>query len=107
MIAKNAVAYHNESYQAINFKRGIFYGLSSVIMRYYFVTQHVEFKRHAFIWMTIGIAFGHLLRACSGNKKHAGQFVGTVSALIRIVLSAFTAEPSRKLAERLYYQRPK
>lgn len=107
MIAKNAVAYHNESYQAINFKRGIFYGLSSVIMRYYFVTQHVEFKRHAFIWMTIGIAFGHLLRACSGNKKHAGQFLGTVSALIRIVLSAFTADSSRKLAERLYYQRPK
>ena len=99
MVAKNALAYHNETYQSINFRRGIYYGLASAIMRYYFITQHAEFKSYAFIWMTIGIAFGHLLRACTGNRKHAGQFIGTVSALIKIILTMFTAKSSRDLDE--------
>ena len=56
MVAKAAIAYHNETYQDFALRKGIFYGVSSSVMRYFFVAINPEFNKLAFLWMTFCIA---------------------------------------------------
>ena len=44
----DARAYHNEPKEKLNFRKAIFYGRSSVIMRYYFVSLYNKFNKLAF-----------------------------------------------------------
>lgn len=104
-VAKAAVAYHNETYQDFTFRKGIFYGVSSSVMRYFFVAINPEFNKLAFLWMTFCIALGHLGRAMLGNRKHAGLFFGTVLGLAKICLSAMLNEPPKRLAQNLLNSR--
>ena len=62
MVAAQAISYHNETYNEMSFQRGKFYGLSSAIMRYHFVRLNPELKTWAYIWMTLGIIIGNLVR---------------------------------------------
>lgn len=101
MIAKDATAFHNETYEDFTFRKSVFYGLSSSIMRYFFVATYDEFNKLAFFWMTVCIALHHLTCALFGRKKHAGLFLGTILGLIKILWSKILSIPPKRLAQSL------
>lgn len=102
LVAKNAIAYHNETYEAMAFNKAIFYGNSSVILRHFFIAHHQNFNIFAFIWMTIGIAMGHVCFAILGNKRHAGLLVGTITGLSKVIVSILLKKSKRQEAENLF-----
>ena len=104
-IAKEAIAYHNETYGEMSFNTAKFYGYSSVVMRHFFVTSNKNFSILAFIWMTFGIAFGHLFRMPPANERHAGILVGTIEGLIRIALNRLLKTPAKRTAEKLFLKK--
>ena len=101
MITKDAIAFHNETYDDFTLSKSIFYGLSSSIMRYFFVASNTEFSKLAFYWMTICIAFRHLAYALFGKKKHAGLFFGMILGLTKILWGAVLKTPAKRLAQNL------
>lgn len=101
MVAKDAVVYHNETYQDFAIQKSIFYGVSSSVMRYFFVTANPEFSKLAFFWMTLCVALGHLARAFIGSKKHAGLFFGNVFGLIIISSCTILGVQAKRIARYL------
>ena len=93
MVAKAAIAYHNETYQDFALRKGIFYGVSSSVMRYFFVAINPEFNKLVFFddfCIALVTSGAHV-----GNKKHAGLFFGTVLGLAKICLSTVLSEAER------------
>ena len=74
-------------------------------MRHFFVTSNKNFSILAFIWMTFGIAFGHLFRMPPANERHAGILVGTIEGLIRIALNRLLKTPAKRTAEKLFLKK--
>ena len=101
LVAADASAYHNETYNKMSFRQGIFYGLSGAIMRYHFVSQNPDLKTLAFCWMTIGIIFGNLGRGLFGSPRHLGLCFGGIEGLVRAIVCSLTNRDSTSLAEAL------
>ena len=58
MVVHDAIMLHNDTYSEMSSKQGVFYGASSVIMRYHFVCQNQNLSMLAFIWMSLGYWLG-------------------------------------------------
>ena len=97
----NVKCFHNETYSNMCFKKGIFYGKSSAIMRYHFTRQHAELKTWAYIWMTIGVLLGHFVRGLMYHPGHLGLFVGGISGLSQAIYASITNTDSSILAKNL------
>ena len=104
MIAEEAHAYHNEDDQDASLRKSIFHGYSSVVMRRYFVSQHHELKLWAFLWMTVGIIFGHLLQGLWGRQKSIGLAIGNVLGVVKIVKATISGTKAAQIAEDLFYR---
>lgn len=96
-----AQVYHNEQYHQMGVRKGIFYGVSSVLMRYHFVRQQKSLSNYAFIWMTFGVLAGHLAKGATGSKRHLGLFLGGCEGLARAIFNLVTFQDSVKLAKSL------
>lgn len=105
MVAKDIACLHNDTYQTMSFRQGVFYGVSSAIMRYHFIRQHEEMKTWAWLWMTVGVSFGHLLKGLMGSPRHLGLFVGGMEGLFRAVLCSLFKGDSQGLARSLATRR--
>lgn len=101
MAVAEARVYHNEQYHQMGVRQGIFYGVSSVLMRYHFVRQQKSLSNYAFIWMTLGVLAGQLAKGATGSKRHLGLFLGGCEGLGRAVLNLITFQDSTKLAKSL------
>ena len=51
-----------------------------------------------FLWMTVGIIFGHLLQGLWGRQKSIGLAIGNVLGVVKIV-KATISEPAAQIAE--------
>ena len=102
MVAADAHAYHNETYSELSFKQGVFYGLSGAIMRYHFIKQNDGFKTWAYLWMTIGIIVGNLVRGVLGSPRHLGLCLGGVRGLILTLKCSLLKQDSVTLAKSLF-----
>jgi len=101
MVAKDITCLHNDTYQSMSFQQGIFYGVSSAIMRYHFIRQHDEMKTWVWLWMTIGVAFGNLVKGLMGSPRHLGLFAGGVEGIFRSVICSMLNGDSKSLARSL------
>ena len=101
MVVADAHAYHNESYVKISFRQGVFYGLSSTIMRYFFVYQNPNLKTWAYIWMTIGVIVGNLGKGLTGSERHLGLSLGATIGLVRAITCSLINGDRTKLAKSL------
>ncbi len=101
MAVNEAQVFHNEQYQQMSMRQGIFYGVSSVLMRYHFVRQQKSLNNYAFIWMTLGVLTGQLAIGATGSKRHLGLFLGGWEGLVRAVFNLITFQDSTKLAKSL------
>lgn len=101
MIVHDAVMFHNETYASMSFRQGVFYGVSSVIMRYHFTRQHRNLSTMAFIWMTLGVLGGQLAKGLMGSPRHLGLFSGGVEGLVRAIVNRLTFRDSTPLARSL------
>jgi glycosyltransferase involved in cell wall biosynthesis len=104
MVAVQAISYHNETYNEMSFQRGRFYGLSSAIMRYHFVRLNPELKTWAYIWMTLGIIVGNLIRGLLGSRRHIGLCFGGTKGIIRAMVCSFLNGYSCSLAKSLVHE---
>lgn len=93
--------FHNETYARMSFKKSVFYGKSSTIMRYHFTRQHDDLKTWAYIWMTLGVLLGHLTRGLMFSPRHLGLFVGGVRGLSMAIYASLTNADSIVLAQNL------
>ena len=105
MVAKDITCLHNETYQTMNFHQGIFYGVSSAIMRYHFIRLHEEMKTWAWLWMTVGVSFGNLLKGLMGSPRHLGLFVGGMEGLVRAIFCSLFNGDSQRLSRSLATRR--
>ncbi len=101
MVVADATAYHNENYEKMSFRQGIFYGLSGAIMRYHFVRQNPDLKILACMWMTIGVIVGNLGRGFFGSPRHIGLCIGGIEGLVRSIVCSLTNGDSASLAKAL------
>ena len=101
MVVADAKAYHNENYTKMSFRQGVFYGLSSTIMRYFFVCQNPDLKTWAYIWMTIGVIVGNLGKGLTGNERHLGLCLGGIIGLLRALTCSLINGDRTKLAKSL------
>ena len=88
LAAHDVKCFHNETYASMSFKKAIFYGRSSAIMRYHFICQHDDLKTWAYIWMTFGVLLGHFIKGLMFSPRHLGLFVGGISRFQAIFASA-------------------
>jgi hypothetical protein len=100
-VCSKAIAYHDEGYGEMGFNISVFYGVSSVVMRYHFVARHKELNHLAFIWMTIGIILGHSFAGVCGSRRGQGLALGMLRGLIWIGLSRIRGIESESLVRRL------
>lgn len=101
MVVHEAIMQHNETYTRMTFKQGVFYGVSSVIMRYHFNRMHNNLSMLAFIWMTLGVMAGQLIFGLMGSSRHLGLFTGNAEGLMRAIFNWMTFSDSTKLARNL------
>ena len=104
LVAKNALADHNGNYSAMSVKKGTFYGLSLVIMRFYFVSMNKDLSKIAFIWMTIGQLVGYMLMGIRGDRRALGFFLGGIKGLFLCILTLFQKTSSKELAKMVFYR---
>ena len=100
-VVHDAIMLHNDTYSTMSSKKGMFYGASSVIMRYHFVQQNQNLSTLAFFWMSLGILAGHLARGVIGSKRHLGLFSGGVKGLIEVLFNHLMQRDSKSLALKL------
>jgi hypothetical protein len=105
LVAKNALAEHNENYSAMTIKKGTFYGLSLVIMRFYFVSINKDLSKIAFTWMTLGQLVGYMLMGIRGDRRSLGFCLGGISGLFLCFLILFKKRTSKELAKMLFYKK--
>lgn len=98
MVVHDAVMMHNDTYSQMSFKQGIFYGISSVVMRYHFIRQHHSLHTLAFIWMTLGVLAGQLALGLMGSRRHLGLFIGGIEGLGRAIWTSIRRRDSTPLA---------
>ncbi len=101
MVVKDVPCYHNETYSSMSFRQGVFYGVSSAIMRYHFIRQHDDMKTWAWLWMTTAVIMGNLARGLMGSPRHLGLFVGGLEGMIRGVFCSIMGADSTILARSL------
>lgn len=106
LIISDIVCFHNETYNEMSFRQGIFYGLSGAIMRYHFIRQHRMLKTTAWLWMTVAVVFGNLLAGLRGSPRHLGLFVGGLEGIARACLCSLSGGDSENLARRLIDRAP-
>ena len=92
---------HNDTYKHMSLQQGIFYGVSSAIMRYHFVRQHDELKTWAYLWMTLGILIGNLAKGLLFSPQHLGLFLGGLNGFARVLLCCLFNCDSSILAKAL------
>lgn len=107
MVVHNAIVQHNETYQRMTFKQGMFYGISSVIMRYHFNRLNDNLNILAFIWMTLGVMAGQLFIGLLGSPRHFGLFAGNAEGLMRAIINLITFSDSVTLAKYLANRKKK
>ena len=100
-VVQDARVKHDEKQELMKFSKGLFYGKSSVVMRYYFCSINSDIDSVLFFWMTFGILFGHLVRALSGSLINLAFFMGGVNGLIAIFLNFFSGRNAKDLATQL------
>ena len=88
----------------MKFSTGLFYGKSSVIMRYYFCSINSDINSMLFVWMTFGILCGHLSKSLCGSLINLAFFIGGLRGLIAIFLNFFSGRDAKDLARRLGIQ---
>ena len=101
-VASDVKCYHNETYSHIGMKQGIYYGKTSVVMRYLFVSQNSELKFFAFLWMTLGIILSNFLRALTFRRRNAGLCVGGIIGLSCVILNYISSRDAKILAKALF-----
>jgi glycosyltransferase involved in cell wall biosynthesis len=105
LVAKDVVCTSSQNYASMSFRQGIFYGVSSAIMRYHFIRQHAEMKTWAWLWMTIGVVLGNLAKGMLGSPRHLGLFAGGVEGIARACLCSLRGGDSEDLARQLAMRR--
>jgi hypothetical protein len=98
-----AKARHNDTYSLMSLKQGIFHGASSVIMRYHFVQQNKNLSFLAFLWMSLGLLAGNLLKGINGSSRHLGVFLGGMRGLTKVIINHIFLRDSKKLASNLMF----
>ena len=104
-VVQDAIVRHDETQARIKFSKGLFFGKSSVIMRYYFCRINSNIDFISFLWMTLGILFGHLFRALSGSRVNFSYFLGGLSGFILIFINFFSFRNPKELAIKLGRQK--
>ena len=100
-VVQDAKVRHDEKQELMKFSRGLFYGKSSVVMRYYFCSINSNINSILFFWMTFGILSGHLYKFLSGSLLNFAFFLGGVSGLVAIFLNFFSGRNVKDLATQL------
>ena len=101
VVVHDAIMLDNDTYGSMSYKQSVFYGTSSVIMRYHFVRQNQNLSVIAFIWMSLGVLAGHLARGSIGSKRHLGLFLGGAKGLIEVLFNHLMQRDSKHLALKL------
>ena len=101
-VASDVECFHNETYSQIGLKAGIFYGKTSVVMRYFFVTENSELSFLAFSWMTVGIISSNLLKTFCFSTKNMGLFLGGIFGFSLVIYDFIFSRDARALAKSLY-----
>ena len=101
-VVHDAIVYHNETYNDMSFKKNVFYGLSSILMRHHFVCLNKDLSLMAFAWMSIGILGGNLMRGFLGSSRCLGLFTGGTWGLILILFGKISGKNSKYLARSLF-----
>lgn len=94
---------NKKSEKKTSFRQNFFYGISFVVMRYYFVRQNDNLSILAFIWMTLGILSGHLLLGLTKSPSRLGVFIGGMDGLGRVIVNFLTRQDSDKPARNLIH----
>ena len=102
LVAKDARVNHNQTYSEMSLKRGIYYGLSQVVMRFYFVSINEDLSKPLFLWMTLGQLLGYMLMGVRGDRRSLGFFLGGMKGLILCLLTVFDSKSPKDLAEDLF-----
>ena len=101
-VVQDAIVRHDETQARIKFSKGLFFGKSSVIMRYYFCRINSNIDFISFLWMTLGILFGHLFRALSGSRVNFfSYFLGGLSGFILIFINFFFFQKSERACNKI------
>ena len=100
-VVQDAKVRHDEKQEIMKFSKGLFYGKSSVVMRYYFCSINKDIDSMLFFWMTFGILFGHFGKSLRGSLLNFAFFLGGVSGLISIFLNFFSNKNAKDLATQL------
>ncbi len=103
-VVQDARVKHDEKQEIMKFSKGLFYGKSSVIMRYYFCSINSDINSMLFVWMTFGILCGHLSKSLCGSLINLAFFIGGLRGLIAIFLNFFSGRDAKDLARRLGIQ---
>ena len=90
---------HDEQKDVIKFSKGLFYGKSSVVMRYYFCSTNSKINSMLFFWMTFGILFGYLCKSIGGSAINLAFFLGGLSGLTAIFINIFSFRNAKDLAK--------
>ncbi len=106
MVAASATMLYNDEYNQLNLRQGIFYGVSDILMRYYFICQHQNLSALAFLWMNLGVAGGYLACAITGKGRgkplhNLGLSIGHFEGLIRVIFSLISSKDQLEHAKRL------
>ena len=102
IVAKDAHVNHNQTYSEMSLKKGIYYGLSLVIMRFYFVSINKDLSIFLFFWMTLGQLVAYMLMSFRGDHRSIGFFLGGVKGIILCLLTVLGKGSSKELAKRIF-----
>lgn len=105
LVVAGVECFHNETYSDMSFRQGVFYGVSSTVMRYHFICQNETMKTIAWLWMTIGVVLGNFAIGMLGSPRHLGLSVGGIEGIAQACLCSLRGADSEDLARQLAARR--
>ena len=102
MVASNARVLHNETYNSMSFRKGIFYGRSGAEFRYHFVKTNSELSTWAYFCITVSIITKNFAIGLFGSPKHLGLFFGGLIGLVNCIRCSFEAGDSENMVKELF-----
>ncbi len=69
MVSASAIMYYNGEYDSFKLRQAMYWAVSDVVMRYYFICQHKHLSALAFLWMNFGVMGGYFICAIAGKGR--------------------------------------
>jgi glycosyltransferase involved in cell wall biosynthesis len=102
MVASNARVFHNETYEDMSFRKAIFYGRSSAVLRYHFVQINNELSTWAYLYITKVIILKNLIKGIFASPRHFGLCFGGISGLISCIWCSLKSGNSEDVVRELF-----